>query len=70
MRLLKFLAGLEDPPWQLSNWAYALFVQDDWRLSRNLLTLYSGVRYESTRLSKRLMTRSGISISISSGMVT
>jgi carboxypeptidase family protein len=34
-----------NPTRQLSNWAYALFVQDDWRASRNL-TFNFGVRYE------------------------
>jgi hypothetical protein len=34
-----------DPRRQLSNWAYALFVQDDYRVTRNL-TVNLGVRYE------------------------
>lgn len=48
-----FLAGLPfkstlevgNPTLQLHNWAYAGFVQDDWRISKNL-TLNFGVRYE------------------------
>ena len=34
-----------DPRRQLSNWAYAAFIQDDWRASRRL-TLNFGLRYE------------------------
>jgi carboxypeptidase family protein len=34
-----------NPTLQLHNWAYALFFQDDWRLTRNL-TLNFGIRYE------------------------
>jgi hypothetical protein len=34
-----------DPSREIHNWAYGLFVQDDWRATRNL-TINAGVRYE------------------------
>jgi hypothetical protein len=44
---LPFKSTLEvgDPTLQLHNWAYSLFVQDDWRATKNL-TVNFGVRYE------------------------
>jgi hypothetical protein len=44
---LPFKSTLEvgNPTLQLHNWAYGLFVQDDWRATKNL-TVNFGVRYE------------------------
>jgi Carboxypeptidase regulatory-like domain/TonB dependent receptor len=44
---LPFKSSLEvgDPTLHLHNWAYSLFVQDDWRATKNL-TVNFGVRYE------------------------
>jgi hypothetical protein len=44
---LPFKSSLEvgNPTLHLHNWAYSLFVQDDWRATRNL-TVNFGVRYE------------------------
>ena len=40
-----------DPKRELSNWAYALFAQDDWRVSKNL-TFNFGLRYEFSSVVK------------------
>jgi hypothetical protein len=47
-----------NPIRQLSNWAYALFVQDDWRLSRNL-TFNFGLRYEFNSVVKEAHNQIG-----------
>ena len=44
-----------NPSTQLSNWAYALFVQDDWRAKKNL-TFNLGLRYEFNSVVKEAIT--------------
>jgi hypothetical protein len=47
-----------NPTLQLHNWAYAAFVQDDWRATRNL-TLNFGIRYEYSSVPQEAQNRLG-----------
>ena len=47
-----------NPSTQLSNWAYALFVQDDWRAKKNL-TFNLGLRYEFNSVVKEAHNQLG-----------
>ena len=47
-----------DPTRQIHDWAYALFIQDDWRARRNL-TLNYGLRYEFSSVIKEAHNRLG-----------
>ncbi len=47
-----------DPRRQIHDWAYALFFQDDWRVSKNL-TLNYGLRYEFSSVIKEAHNRLG-----------
>ncbi len=47
-----------DPTRQLHDWAYSLFFQDDWRVSRNL-TINYGLRYEFSSVIKEAQNRLG-----------
>jgi hypothetical protein len=57
---LPFKSSLEvgDPSLHLHNWAYSLFVQDDWRATKKL-TLNLGVRYEYSTVLKEDHNRLG-----------
>jgi hypothetical protein len=47
-----------DPKRQIHNWAYGLFLQDDWRATRTL-TVNAGVRYEFSSVIKEANNRLG-----------
>jgi len=47
-----------DPTRQLHDWAYSLFLQDDWRATKNL-TLNYGLRYEFSSVIKEAHNRLG-----------
>jgi len=57
---LPFKSSVEvgDPSLQLHNWQYAGFLQDDWRITKNL-TLNFGVRYEFSTVPQEAHNRLG-----------
>jgi len=55
---LKASVQVGDPTRQIHNWSYGAFVQDDWRVTRNLTVNY-GMRYEFSSVIKEAHNRLG-----------